>query len=1056
MSWTRLALSNPTATLVGVLLVVLFGGLSLSRLPVQLTPEVERPEITIRTGWRAAAPEEVEAEIIEPQEKVLRGLSGVSRIVSKAQRGQGEVSIEFVVGHDLRRGLIEVLNRLNRVPRYPEDANEPVIDTVGGNSRAIAWFIARTGEGNPRDVQGYKDYAEEVVQTRFERVPGVARSEVYGGREREVRITFDPYKAAGLGVELPAAARLTGANQDVSGGDVSVGKRRYTLRFTGAFDAGELGELVLEWRDGLPVRLRDVADVEVALVDRKSFVLSNGVRSIAVNAHREIGVNVLEVMAGLKQAAAELIEGPLARAKLDFRQVYDETTYIHRSIEMVRNNLGLGVMLAIVVLWVFLRRFRATLLVAVAIPVSLFAAFLCLDFAGRTVNIISLAGLAFAVGMTLDAAIVVLENIVRLRERGMEAEKAAVMGPEQVWGALLASTATTVAIFLPIVFLEDEAGQLFADLALTIAMAVIASMVVALTVIPAAASKWLARVRPADRHARWRGAATSAIVRLTDGPARRTFWIVTLITIPLGATLALAPKSILGLVPAPERLAALAPESPWALRASYLPQGNRNLVFAFIIPPPGVNIDHLENEMGRVVAERIRPYLDGGKEPAVESYFFVAFSRGVFMGARTLDEARTDELIPIVNRTIRGFPDTIAFARRASLFGGFGSGNTIDVDVRTRNIEALMEAALGGFIGINQALPGARVRPFPGLELADPELRLVPDARRLAEAGWSREVMASVTRALGEGLYVGDYFDGEQRLDVVVRVQLWETPEELASIPLATPGGVLPVSELAGIVRTAGPQRDPPHRPSPHRHLAGHAAGRDVAGGGDRHHQDPGGAGCGGPAPRRRRGPFLRDRRQASDRAAEHGRQLPARDHHPLPAHGGAVPILQGQPAGAARAAARHRGQPGGAAVDERRVRRAPVPGSAHHDRIHHPARAGGEQRDPAGAPDPGDGAARPRAAHGGGGGGGDAAAADPDEHPDEHLRDAAAAAGAGGRKRALPRPRRGHHRRHVRERGLHPAAAPEPAAHRGGREAAGGGAGSCGGAGGGLKREPR
>ena len=151
MSWTRLALSNPTATLVAVLLVVLFGALSLSRLPIQLTPEVERPEITIRTAWRAAAPEEVEAEIVEPQEKVLRGLSGVSRIVSKAQRGQGEVSIEFVVGHDLRRGLIEVLNRLNRVPRYPEDANEPVIDTVGGNSRAIAWFITRTGEGNARD-----------------------------------------------------------------------------------------------------------------------------------------------------------------------------------------------------------------------------------------------------------------------------------------------------------------------------------------------------------------------------------------------------------------------------------------------------------------------------------------------------------------------------------------------------------------------------------------------------------------------------------------------------------------------------------------------------------------------------------------------------------------------------------------------------------------------------------------------------------------------------------------------------------------------------------------
>ena len=803
--WTRLALSNPTATLVAVLLVVLFGGLSLSRLPVQLTPEVERPEITIRTGWRAAAPEEIEAEIVEPQEKVLRGLAGVNRILSKAQRGQGEVSIEFAVGHDLRRGLIEVLNRLNRVPRYPDDANEPVIDTVGGNSRAIAWFTTRTAEDNPRDIQSLRDFAEEVIQTRFERVPGVARSEVYGGRGREFRITFDPYRAASLGIELPAAARLAGANQDISGGDVSVGKRRYTLRFAGAFDARDLGDLVLEWRDGLPVRLRDVAEIEVTLADRKSFVLAKGARSLAVNAHREIGVNVLEVMEGLKEAAAELVAGPLARARLVFEQVYDETIYIHRALRMVRNNLTLGVVLAVVALWWFLRRFRATLLIAAAIPISLFAAFVCLHITGRTLNIISLAGLALAVGMTLDAAIVVLENIVRLRERGTSAGEAALMGPSQVWGALLASSATTVAIFLPIVFLADEAGQLFADLALTISAAVVASMVVALTVIPAAASKWLAPTPLTDVHARWREAATAAILWLTDGAARRVFWTVALISIPLGVSLALAPRSILNLAPLPERVATAMPESPWALRASYLPQGNRNLVFAFIIPPPGANIDHLEREMGQVVVERLRPYLAGEQEPQIESYFFVAFSRGVFMGARTKDESRTDELIPLINRTVRGFPDTIAFARRASLFGGFGGGNTIDINIQARNIDALMDAALAGFIAVNQGLPGARVRPFPGLELADPELRLVPDERRLAEAGWNRSTMASVTRALGEGLYVGDYFDGEQRLDIVVRVPRWATPEQLASIPLTTPGGVFPVSELARIVRTAGP-----------------------------------------------------------------------------------------------------------------------------------------------------------------------------------------------------------------------------------------------------------
>ena len=782
MNWTRLALSNPVATLVAVLLVALFGALSLTRLPVQLTPEVEKPEITIRTDWRAAAPEEVEAEIIEPQEKVLRGLAGMTQLLAKAQRGRGEVTIEFEVGHDLSRGLLEVLNRLNRVSRYPDDANEPVISTVGGRSRAVAWFILKPSPGNDRDIQSYQDYVEEVIQTRFERVPGVARSEVRGGREREVRVTFDPYKAAALGVELPTAARIAGRNEDVSAGNVNVGKRRYTIRFTGAMDAETLGDLVLEWRDGRPVRLRDVAEVEVGMVDRKSFVITKGDRAMAVNAHREIGVNVLDVMKGIAAAVEELRNGPLARAKLSVEQVYDETVYIYRSIEMLRNNLGLGVALAIGVLWLFLRKLRATLLIAVAIPASVLAAFLVLDGAGRSLNVISLAGLAFAVGMTLDAAIVVLENIVRLREQGKSAYQAAMEGPAEVWGALLASTATTVAIFLPIVFLEDEAGQLFADLALTIAVAVVASLVVAITIIPTAASSMLGAKPLRDGLTPLWQKMTRFLMWLTNGTWRRLLWIVLLVSLPLGTSYYLLPK------------------------ADYLPEGNRNLVFAFIIPPPGVNIDHIEHEMGAVIAKRIEPYLNGEKEPAIKNYFFVAFPRGVFMGARTVDESQTGQLVPIINGAVRGFPDTIAFAKRASLFGRFGGGRTIDVNIQGRNVEEIMRAAAAAFGSIRKVLPGARVRPYPGLELAEPELRLIPDERRIAEAGWNRETMSQVSRALGEGLFVGDYFDGEERLDVVLRVQPWATPEELGAIPLATPrAGTLPVGELTELVRTAGP-----------------------------------------------------------------------------------------------------------------------------------------------------------------------------------------------------------------------------------------------------------
>jgi multidrug efflux pump subunit AcrB len=780
----RQALDNHIAALVAVILIVLFGLISLTRLPIQLTPEIERPTISVNTNWRAAAPEEVEAEIIEPQEKVLRGLPGMTEMDSQAQLGRARITITFAVGTDLQRALVEVLNRLNRVRSYPDDADEPVLRTVGGRSRAIAWFIIRTLPENDRDIVSYLDFVEEVVQTRYERVSGVSMSEVRGGRPREVRVTFDPYKAASLGIELPAVAHLAGFNKDVSAGTADVGKRRYTVRFTGTFAVEEFGEMVLDWRAGRPVLLRDIAEIDVQMADPQSFVINKGGSAIAVNAHRESGVNVLEVMQGLQTAAEELREGPLAAAGLQMEQVYDETVYINRSLQMLFGNLLLGIVLAVCVLWWFLRRFRATLLVAFAIPVSLFFAFSVLDMSSHTINVISLAGMAFSVGMVLDASIVVLENIVRLREAGSTRLEAAYQGAQQVRGALIASTATTVAIFLPVVFLPDEAGQLFADLALTISSAVIASMLIALIVLPTLTNQWLQSVNSDDPHTRWWDGLTRRIMALTDVPGRRVRWIVVLISVPLLLTLLLKPHT------------------------DYLPDGNRNLVFAFVHPPPGVNIEHLKTEMGDVVAERLAPYVSGEKEPAIKHYFFVAYNGGVFMGARAADSARAKDLVGVINATVRGFPDTIAFAKQSSLFGGSRGGRTVDMNIQGRDLDRLLEAARAGFLAVQEVWPETSVTPSPGLEMAEPELRLVPDERRIAEAGWNREVLAQVSRAVGDGLYVGDYFDGEERLDIIVRADTWETPEELAAIPLATPqAGILPLGELVHVVRTAGPDK---------------------------------------------------------------------------------------------------------------------------------------------------------------------------------------------------------------------------------------------------------
>ncbi len=590
--------------------------------------------------------------------------------------------------------------------------------------------------------------------------------EVRGGNEREVRITVDPYKAAGMGIDVVNAAKI-------------VGKRRYILRYTGALDPKDLQTLVIEWRDGQPVYLRDIATVSVQSADRDNFVITRGEPAIAVNAYREAGVNVLDVMSDLQIAMSELKDGPLKRSNLNIEQVYDETVYIHSAIQLLRSNLGLGVFLAVLILWWFLRRLRATMVVTITIPLCLCVAFVVILASEKSINVISLAALVFAVGMVMDAAIIVLENIVRLKEKGESNFNAALKGTAQVWPALLASTATTVAIFLPVLFLKDQSGQLFANLSI----AIIASLFVATVLIPVASMVWLNKTTFVDKHSHTWDLISNKIFNVTQSTLSRTIIVALLVTVPIASSVLLFPDR------------------------DYLPTGNLNLVFGFVLPPfPGVNITHIKNEMGDVIADRIAPYLSGEKQPKIKHSFFVASAGSIFIGGRAEDPKKVDELVGILNQVVSGFPDTFAIVTKASLFSGFGANREIGVNVQGQNIDALIESALAGFITIPQKLPGARVRPRPGLELAEPKLQFAPRDDRLREAGWNRETLAQISRILGDGMQVGEYFDGDERLDILVRVPIWETPEQLTAIPLHTPDtGVVPFGELVDVTRTAGP-----------------------------------------------------------------------------------------------------------------------------------------------------------------------------------------------------------------------------------------------------------
>jgi len=787
MTLTRISLSNPVAVAVGCILIAIFGFISLSRLPIQMTPDLERPIISVSTGWRASAPNEIESEILEPQEDVLRSIPGMERMTAVASYGRGSITLEFDIGTDLDRALIEVLNALNQVPRYPVDALEPVI-SVGGNrfDAVIAWFSIRPAEGNTRPIESYQDFVEDEIVTRFDRIPGVSETGSFGGRKHEVRITFDPFKAANIGLDLTQIAAEFGANADISAGLSEVGKRQYTLRFSGKYSIENLGELVLDWREGRPVLLGDVATVDLVMQDVSSILHQSGSRSLALNVAPEPGVNVLQVMDEIKRTVAELQENELKRAGLVMMQSYDETVYINSSINMVRNNLLLGVTLAIVVLWWFLRRFRATLIVAFSIPLCLLCAFMVLNATGRTLNIISLAGLAFAVGMVLDAAIVVLENIFRQREQGLRGDEASMKGTSQVWGALLASTATTVAIFMPVIFLQDEVGQLFGDLAITISAGVVASLLVAVTVLPTAASNWIRREGIEDQHSGWWRWVTDHVMNWTDSPRKRWSWIGGLTVVPIALAIFLLPPM------------------------DYLPEGKKNMVFGFVLTPPGMGMETIEEEFIDEINRRMAPYLTGEKQPQVRNYFLgAARAWGTFFGAFAENPKEMDQLIPIINQEIlNGFPDSFAFAGRDPIFSGSRGGRQVSIDLSADDFHSLLAAGRAGFSATMQAIPGARIQPSPGLDLAEPELRFIPDDRRIAEVGWNRSRVATVVRAMGDGAFIGEYFDGRRRYDIVLRAEDWYSPEELTALPVATVSGeVLAISELARLERTAGPSR---------------------------------------------------------------------------------------------------------------------------------------------------------------------------------------------------------------------------------------------------------
>ncbi len=790
MGLTKLCLRYPAALAVVLAVIFLFGGVSLTRLPIQLLPNIERPVLGVWTGWRAASPREVESEIIDPIERELRGAPGLKSMQSFSNSGGGFINLEFALGTNMDKALTEVTSRLQRVRGLPADADRPRInnDGGGGAGETLIFLFMQRLPGNDNASTKLSEFAENRIAPELEAIEGVAGVDVNSDDGDEiVRISFDPFRLAQLGVTIDEIAQNVNRSSDVTGGSIDVGRRSYTMRFEGRYSAEQLEDTILAWRNGAPVRLGDLANVAVVNDRGGGVVYQNGNPAIGMRVIREPGANTLAAIGAITEKLDDLNSGPLAELGYAIHKSFDPSLFIKNALSMLTGNLFLGVLLATGILWAFLRRTTATLLIATAIPVCLAATIVFLNVSGHSINVISLAGLAFATGMVLDAAIVVMENFVRLREEGFEPREAASKAVEQVFGALFASTVTTIAVFVPVMFFEDVEGQLFADLALTIAVAVTFSLIVAATVLPTAAAYFM-KAKPKAVKSKAQGffeRAPDVVMALTSTPGKRYAWIAGLTAIPVALAVLLFPS------------------------LNYLPPVKRAAIDGFIGFPSGANADTIREEFAEVVVARLDPYMKGEKEPALLNYYLYSGNWGGNIGVRPKKQSDMARLEKIVNEEILvGFPDTRAFARQGDLFGDFGGGGDFRIDLQAADYDALITSTPAVIDIITAALPGATVWPNPDPQVVAPEITLVPNDRRIAEVGMTRQSIASAVRALGDGLWLGEFFHEDGRIDIILKADEWGEPEYLSTVPIATPrGGSVPLGELATFKRTVGPQQ---------------------------------------------------------------------------------------------------------------------------------------------------------------------------------------------------------------------------------------------------------
>ncbi len=783
---TLIAVATLIATVLGIVFAL--------KIPVQMIPDLEVRTISVRTSWPGATPQDIEKEILIEQEEQLRTIPNLQRITSTASFGQARIQLEFPFGINLNNTQLDVVNALSRVSAYPNNVNEPRIYTTSFSSNSFMYFRVAPLSGNPRelDMVSMQDYIQDNVAARLETVPGVSQVNVYGGAQRQIQILIDPAQLAEHNITVTEVRRaIRQRNLDISGGEIEAGKRRYLLRTIGRFrDIEELRQLIVAKRNDALIRLGDISEVRRGSFEITRVSYTNGEPAIGMSVRRQAGSNVIDIKKSMMPLVNQINEEVLNPAGMKMFLIADDVGYVESSVANVWTNLLIGATLASFIMFLFLRRIKSTLVGVIGIPLCTITAFAGLALLDRTINVISLAGVAFALGMTLDNSIVVLESIELSWRRGLRKWRAAVDGVSKVWPAVLASTLTTVLVFVPIIFIVEEAGQLYSDVAIAICAAILASMVVAITVIPTAAA-YLYADNPLAASAEqfgWKNALTKFIGWLI----KTAFGRLAIISLVIGAS---------GLV-----LTYLTPP------AEYLPEGEEPKLFASMSPPTGYNLDTMRR-IGEDVQAYFLPYLeddpgkfDRGESPVPAiSYLNVSIeATRLRIIAQPINPRHIKPLMEAVDRKYESYVGMRSFVSRGSIItSNSGGTRSIDLDISGPTLGSIYDTARQIESRTREVFEKPRIRAQPrSLTLSQPLIEIRPYWERLAEVGMSNEEMGFTVAALTDGAFVDEFLLDDDKIDIYLYNRSGDKTavEKLEKLPLYTPANaVMPLGSLAEI-----------------------------------------------------------------------------------------------------------------------------------------------------------------------------------------------------------------------------------------------------------------